>query len=67
MTKNSMGGYDASESPTKGLKTSIRKSVNQQLLPIGEKKIRTNRQKQFGESGNDIIVINTSLMDLYDN
>ena len=62
-----MGGYDASESPTKGLKTSIRKSVNQQLLPIGEKKIRTNRQKQFGESGNDIIVINTSLMDLYDN
>jgi hypothetical protein len=63
-----MGGYDASESPSKGLKTSIRKSVNQQLLPIGEKKIRTNRQKQFGESyQNDIIVINTSLMDLYDN
>jgi hypothetical protein len=63
-----MGGYDASESPSKGLMTSIRKSVNQQLLPIGEKKIRTNRQKQFGESyQNDIIVINTSLMDLYDN
>ena len=59
-----MAGYDASDSPSKGLNPSIRRGANQQLMPIGEMKIRTNRQKQFGESVQNM---NTNLMDLYDN